>query len=231
MDFVDKSSLRRVNKVVLTQHMNILFDLDGTIIDPKIGLFECLKRTLEEFRAYIPVDTELKSCIGPPMRKTLGRLIKTEDTTIIESALGSYRKHYAESGIFRCELYDGITNLIVELHSRGHLIFLSTSKMHSFAVKILNHFNLRRYFTEVYGTEASASLDNKSDLVRSIILSQKLRESESVIIGDRKFDIEAGKTNGIGTVGVLWGYGSKQELVSTGADHIVAEPKDILAIL
>lgn len=214
----------------MSMYENILFDLDGTLTDPKDGIVRCIQYALEESGQTVPQGDSLDWCIGPPLQESFAVLLPELSSEGIRSLIGSYRRRYAEKGMFENFVYGGIHDLLSALFLKKK-IFVATSKPHFFAEPILNHFHLSRYFHGIYGSELSGERSNKGDLIRHILDVERIPASRTVIIGDRRHDILGGKKAGIRSIGVTWGYGSRDELVEAGADFIVDHPKSLETLL
>jgi phosphoglycolate phosphatase len=207
---------------------NLLFDLDGTLTDPKIGISRCIQHALSAL-GHEPPDTDtLDWCIGPPLRHSLSRLLDATDEDLLEEAMHLYRQRFAEIGLFENRVYDGIPEVLAELRQRGCRLFLATSKPRIFAEQILDHFNLADYFETAHGSELNGQLTDKTSLVRHILAIEGLQPDRTMIIGDRKFDIIGGKANGIRTGAVTYGYGTREELEAEAPDLLFDSPDQLL---
>jgi phosphoglycolate phosphatase len=198
----------------------LLFDLDGTLTYPKIGITKSFQYALKSFGINVDNLDELTPCIGPPLRDSFKQrfFLSKEDT---EKAVVKYREYFSEHGIFENTPYSGIDGLLAEQASRGRKIILATSKVTSYANQILAHFGLAKYFDFVAGSEMDGSRSEKGEVIRYALESLHIADlSNVVMIGDRKYDILGAKELGIDSVGVLYGYGSREELESAGATHI-----------
>ena len=186
----------------------LFFDLDGTITDPFDGITACVKYALEHF-GISAEQKDLLSFIGPPLKDEFMRRfgLSEEDA---EEAVVWYRKRYPEKGIFECRLYDGIPKLLETL-SKNHVLILATSKPLVYAERILEHFDIRRYFTYTVGATFDGRLSEKSGVLAEALRVSGAPLDEAVMIGDRLFDTEAGIENGIASIGVAYGYGTADE--------------------
>ncbi len=207
---------------------NYIFDLDGTIIDPKTGIVGCLRKTLADIGRVYPEEYDAALWIGPPTRQSLRTLLQTDDSELIEKAVAIYRLYYGGEGVLGCSVYDGIADTIKALHGQGHQLFVGTSKLETFAVTIIENIGLREYFIAVYGTVQDKHYDDKTELITRIIEHANISTSETTMVGDRKYDMKAAVDNNIYSVGVLWGYGSRSELEASGAQRIIEVPNDLL---
>ena len=210
---------------------HLLFDLDGTLTDPREGILKSIQYALVELGYPPPPEEELLWCIGPPLRYSFPILLGENDPRLVEEAVRLYRVRYEDVGLFENEVYDSAHILLDTVRLRGHPIFLCTGKPIIVARRVLEHFNLMDFFHHTYGNEPSGQFDDKQNLVAHIVGEHKLPSNQSVIIGDRKHDILAGRAHGLGTIGVTWGYGSREELEEHKAHHIVDTTAEILALL
>ena len=205
--------------------MHILFDLDGTLTDPKIGIIACIRFALSKLDIEIDKDIDLESFIGPPLRDTFRELCGNDE--IAENAVSIYRERFSTKGLFENQIYDGIPECLNRLIEKADSIHVATSKPTIYSERIIEHFDLSRYFNLVYGSNLDGSLSDKTDLLRHIIESEDLLPRHTVMIGDRSFDIIGAKNHGIRAIGVLWGYGTEDELSNAGADGLCNHPDEI----
>jgi phosphoglycolate phosphatase len=209
----------------------ILFDLDGTLTDPKEGITRCINYALERM-AREPLDTnQLLFAIGPPLRTSFARLLETDDPRAIELAMKYYRERFATVGLLENYVYSGITEMLATLKSRGCRMLLATAKPHVYAHRILEHFNLLAPFDGVYGSELDGTRQHKSELLVYLLEREQIDPAcrLTVMVGDRAHDIDAAHANGCRAMGVLWGYGSTSELAH--AEMTCEFPTDIAKVL
>jgi phosphoglycolate phosphatase len=210
---------------------NILFDLDGTITDPKDGIIRCIQFSLGRLRMEAPQADELVWCIGPPLRASFSRLLQTSENTLLDAALSHYRERFSEIGIYENAVYPGIISALQRIRATGFSLFLATSKPSVYASRILDHFGLTQFFYGIYGSELDGRLSDKGDLVAHILKSEGLDPQLTLIVGDRLHDVLAGKKNGIVTAAVTYGYGSQDEIEEAEPDFIFRSPSDLAAFL
>ena len=197
----------------------ILFDLDGTVSDSKPGILKAMQYAMKSFGIEIK-DEELNSYsyfLGPPLRDGFKKMGKLKDEEI-ESAVKKYREYYIPIGMFENELYPGIKDLLIKLKENGKTVILATSKAEVLAKQILEHFALLKYFDFVGGCELDGRRSDKTEVIlyaleQCGILSDK-EKAKAIMVGDRNHDIIGAAKAGIESVGVLYGYGSKEELAS-----------------
>ena len=208
----------------------LLFDLDGPLTDPMVGITSSVQYALEKFGIHVRYLKELIPFIGPPLAESFQKFygFSKEDA---EKAIQYYREYYAPKGIFENEVYEGIPEMLAHLTEAGFTLLVATSKPTVFARKVLKHFGMEDYFSFVGGSELDGSRTKKAEVISYILKTCGIEAKEAIMIGDRRHDIEGGKACGLESVGVLYGYGTEQELTEAGADHIirtVAELEDYL---
>ena len=208
--------------------MNLLFDLDGTLTDPFEGITKCITYALEEMGRPSPARGDLRWCIGPPLRKSFARLLDSDDMALAEKALMIYRERFGSIGLFENKVYEDIPEVLDTLKKNGHVLFVATSKPAVYAVRIMDHFDLRRFFKNIYGSELNGTRGDKKDLISHILQKEAIRSSETTMIGDRKHDMFGAAANAVRAVGVLWGYGTKAELEKSGAYTCLDHPRELL---
>jgi phosphoglycolate phosphatase len=205
----------------------LLFDLDGTLTDPRPGIVRCIRHALERLARPCPPEAALAACIGPPLRRTFGTLLATSDRQLIERAMALYRERFAEVGLYENEVYEGISSVLGDLGRGGRRMFVATSKPAVFAERIGRHFALAHHFAGVYGPDLDGRFDDKADLLAHVLEREGLAAAAVVMVGDRDADVLAARANGVRAIGVLWGYGSRDELQGAGADAVCAVPGDL----
>ncbi len=203
----------------------LFFDLDGTVSNNFEGISRCLNFALERLGLRQLSDAEVLPFVGPPFRESLPRVFPGID---VEAALRFYRERYESSGWLENNLYDGMAQAIRTLHLQGFTIALCTSKPRIFAERIIEHFDLARYFDGIHGPELDGKFDRKTDLLEYLIQHYKTAPTTALMIGDRNKDVEAALHVGAHSLGVLWGFGSREELASAGAHHIVSRPDELV---
>ena len=207
--------------------MNVLFDLDGTLTDPREGILACFKYALQKLQVAAPIDRELERFIGPPLWESFSTLCGLNDKGVVEQAVALYRERFAAKGMFENRIYPGIADALASLQQARAQLFVVTSKARVFAEPIVDHFGLRRFFRSVHGSELDGSYAEKSELIARTLSSESLAADETVMVGDRAHDVIGAKANGVFSVGALWGFGSREELTSAGADLLCESPKMI----
>jgi phosphoglycolate phosphatase len=205
----------------------VFFDLDGTLIDPRIGITTSICYALERLGRDVPDPDSLLWCIGPPLQGSLATLLQTEDGELERQALEFYRERYRATGVYECALYEGIPEALAKIHAAGAAIYLATSKPTVFAETILAHLGIAGFFDGVFGSELDGVRTDKSELLAHCLASLSCSAAGAVMVGDRKHDVVGAKANGMPCVGVLYGYGTKEELIDAGAIALVESPSEL----
>lgn len=205
----------------------ILFDLDGTLTDPKVGITTCIQYAMSELGHQPPITDELLWCIGPPLSLSFAKLLQIEDQAVINRAISLYRDRFSTIGLFENELYPEIPKAIASMRADGYQTYVATSKPHVYAKQIIDYFELSSFFDGIYGSELDGTRSIKGELIKHILLTENLDPKATVMIGDRSHDVIGAKQNQVFAIGVTYGYGSPEELNNHGADAIVHSPKDI----
>lgn len=208
---------------------NLLFDLDGTLTDPRLGIVRSIVYALNELGHPAPPEEDLDRWIGPPLIDSFQELLG--DRVEAARAVDSFRSRYGDSGLYENSVYPGIEDALRELSSAGARLFVATSKPEPFAIRIVEKFGLARYFDAVHGSVLTGERADKSDLLAHILMFENLQARASVMIGDRSHDIVAARANGLRSIGVTWGYGSEAELVAAGADSICSSVEGLVTRL
>ena len=209
----------------------LLFDLDGTLTDPRPGIVRCMRHALDELGAPCPSDDVLASFIGPSLRGTFATLLKTSDRELVEQAMALYREQYGDTGLFENQVYDGIAQMLDLARLTASASFVATLKPKTYADRIVHRLGLDRYFDGVYGSELDGKFDDKVDLLAHLLATEQIPPERAVMIGDRAVDMVAARANRVRSIGVLWGYGSEAELAGAGADSLCASPGELAACL
>ncbi len=212
----------------MTMHRSAIFDLDGTLTDSKPGILGCLTKTLEAHR--IPWTEPLDWFIGPPAGQSLRRLMPDADESRRAALLHDYRLCYDATGWQQNSVYPGVHEMLQSLQASGWQLFLCTSKREDFTLRILEKFALSRYFLAVYADTAGSLHHTKTALLRRLLEEQSLDPASTVMVGDRNFDIEAARANGVTSIAVTYGYGTSEELESARPGHTCNAVADLLPI-
>jgi phosphoglycolate phosphatase len=205
----------------------LLFDLDGTLTDPKPGIVGCMRFALDQLRVSCPSDDVLAGYIGPPLRGTFATLLDTSDAGRIEEALRLYRQRFADTGLYENKVYEGVSAMLDTVGHMGCAAYVVTSKPAVYAERIVSHLRLGHHFRKVYGAELDGRWDDKAECLAYLLATEGVGPSASVMVGDRAVDIMAAKANEVRSIGVLWGYGSEAELTDAGADMLCRTPSEL----
>ena len=197
------------------KYKNIFFDLDGTVTDSGPGIVKSVQYALRCYGIDEPDLDKLNSFVGPPLYKSFMNYLDCSEEEAKE-AVECYREYYAENGLYDNKLYDGIESLLYNLKEKGYKIILASSKPRIYVKRILSYFRIMRYFDYVEGSELDSQRTDKGELLAYVLKKWDLRPEESVMIGDRKYDIEGAKANGMDSIAVGYGYGSVDELSAAG---------------
>jgi phosphoglycolate phosphatase len=209
----------------------VLFDLDGTLTDPFVGITSSIRYAMEKLGRVAPAAEELRWCIGPPLKGAFLRLLDTSDEQLADEAVRLYRERYRTVGKFENSVIAGIPEALERLRGDGFQLFVATSKLASYAGDILDHFELRQYLSALYGSQADGTHAEKEDLIRNLLMVESIPSGRAVMIGDRSHDVLGAKANGVPAIGVLWGYGDREELAGAGAISIAEMPEEIPAMV
>ena len=209
----------------------ILFDLDGTLTDPGIGITNSVAHALAHWNIEVADRAELYKFIGPPLSDSFMRYYGFSEEDAIH-AIAVYREYFSVKGLYENEVYPGIPELLESLKAQGKTVVLATSKPEKFAVEILRHFGLYDYFDIIAGASMDESRNKKADVIAYAISQMKNPDlSRMIMIGDREHDILGAKQIGIDSIGVLYGYGDRAEHEKAGATYIAEKVEDILPLL
>jgi phosphoglycolate phosphatase len=209
----------------------VLFDLDGTLTDPKLGITNSIQYSLKHF-GIIEKDRErLVDFIGPPLIESFMQFYEF-DRNKAQLAVEKYREYFAEKGLFENDVYQAVPELLEELVDNGKKLLLATSKPLVFARRILEHFKLSPYFHFAAGSNLDGSRTRKSEVISYALRECRLPAGDNVVmIGDRKFDIIGARETGLHSIGVLYGYGTRQEMEEEGPTHLVETVAGLRAVL
>jgi phosphoglycolate phosphatase len=208
---------------------SVLFDLDGTLTDPFIGITSSIQHALRQMGHEPPASEELRRYIGPPLQANFMEMLG--DEALAAQAVGFYRERYGDVGKFENELIPGIADVLQTMTNAGYTLFVATSKLETYSIDIIDHFGLSPFFRRVYGSALDGSRADKGELIRHIVHTEGLDPQQTVMIGDRLHDAHGAAVNDIRAVGVLWGFGDRAELEGAGAARIAASPAELLDIV
>jgi phosphoglycolate phosphatase len=204
----------------------VCFDLDGTLVDPLLGVQNCLRKTCEAFGLELPPERTVRDWIGFGMRESLSTLKGLEDPARLEAALDFYWERYREDGVFEHELYPGVFHLLHRLKRQGHRIYIVSAKPSLFARRISYQFDLNLVFDDIFGSTLKGRWQPKTEVLAGLARQGTIWPG-GVFIGDRGLDMEGARQQGLEAIGVTWGYGSRKELEGAGAEHIFDTVADL----
>ena len=211
----------------MSKYNFILFDLDGTLTDPGIGITNSVMHALKKYGIEVTDRTSLYCFIGPPLIDSFEKYYGFTHEEAVKS-VDYYREYYKDKGIYENKVYDGIENLLESLYKKGKKIILATSKPELFAREILCHFGLDKYFLFAAGSTMDETRTNKAEVIEYALSECGITDKSAVVmVGDREHDIIGANKNGIDSIGVLFGYGNREELESAGATYIAETVNDI----
>lgn len=212
----------------------LLFDLDGTLTDPKLGITTCVQYALEDLGIHEPDLDKLECFIGPPLTDSFKEFYGFDEEQT-KRAVAKYRERFSTVGLYENEIYRGIPKLLSDMRKCHMKMAIASSKPTVFVEKILEHFKIRQYFDVVVGSELDGTRSQK-DLVVQEALNQlfkgkRVEKDQIFMIGDRKFDVEGAKAMGIESIGVAYGYGGVEELMEAHADYVVRSVEELRRFL
>jgi phosphoglycolate phosphatase len=208
-------------------YKNILFDLDGTLTDPYPGMAKSLRYALDKFGIVEDSAEKIKRFIGPPLYQSFIEFYGFDEDKA-KLAVGYYREYYSDKGLYDNKLYDNVDNLLKTLKDAGKVCVIATSKPQNFAHEVLKYLKIERYFDKVVGSNLEGTLYEKEDIIRFAIENGGLGKAETIMVGDRKYDILGARKNGIDSIAAAYGYGTMEELEESGPTHICRNVMDIL---
>ena len=213
------------------QYQTLLFDLDGTLTDPGEGITNSVSYALERFGISVADRSTLYPFIGPPLIESFMRFFSLSHSDA-ERAVVYYREYFGDKGLFENKPYDGIHHTLRQLCNAKKRLIVATSKPEPYAKRILDHFDLTPYFAYVAGASFDEKRSEKWDVIRYALDTCRISNTATaVMIGDRKHDVIGAQKNHMDSIGVLWGYGSFDELSSAGATHLVKDQEELIALL
>jgi phosphoglycolate phosphatase len=210
---------------------SVLLDLDGTLVDSQPGIVASCTAALLAL-GHEPGDSnEIVRAIGPPLEEILQALLQARGDDRLDQAATAYRQHYGESGLFGSRPYPGIGDALEEMRQAGLRIYLATSKREVFARRILGNLKFSDYFDGIYGSVPGGKLDYKAELLAYVLSDQNIDPLHSLMVGDRRHDIEGARAVNMRGLGVVWGYGDQNELEAAGAERLVDRPTDLARVV
>ncbi len=206
------------------------FDLDGTLTDPWVGITNSVAYALKRFGISVDDNKKLLPFIGPPLVDSFQEFIGLDKESAIK-AVEYYREYFSDKGLYENKVYDGVAEVLDKLKKRGKVLVVATSKPQLFTEKILAKFELDKYFDFVSGASMDQSMTKKGDIIARAIKALKIKDTSKVLmIGDRSFDIIGARQNSLHSAGVLYGYGSRDEIEGLNPDYVLDKVQDLLEI-
>ena len=210
----------------MTDYSHILFDLDGTLTDPGLGITNSVMYALERFGIHTEDRSTLYKYIGPPLFDSFREYHGLSDMDA-KAAINAYREYFSVNGLFENELIPGIPELLARLKAAGKHLLVATSKPEDFSLRILEHFDLLQYFDFVAGACMDETRTQKWEVVQWALEHCGAAPGHILMVGDRRHDVEGAGRFHIPCLGVLYGYGSREELESAGAIALAASPAEV----
>jgi len=216
----------RKDGVVLALPSITIFDLDGTLVDSQEGILHCFRVTLSEF-GLDRTDEELRKLIGPPLNQSFAHL--GFEGQELDHVIERYRDFYGAIGVGMCQLYDGVAEMLERFRASHIRMGVATAKRVDFAREMLGSLGVADFFEVIEGASVDGAITSKKEIVAQALDHFKPIDPRGVwMVGDREYDVEASVFHGLVPVGVLWGYGSRAELTSSGARLVVGHPRELL---
>lgn len=215
----------------MKNYQYILFDLDGTLTNSQLGITTCVAYALESFGIHTENPEEFRKFIGPPLKESFVKYYNMTDGEG-DRAVEKYRERFATVGLYENEVYAGIPELLQKLKAQGKTLLVATSKPTVYSDKILEHFGLKEYFSYIAGSELDGTRVNKAEVIQYALEQMKITESEKIVmIGDKEHDMIGAGICGVDSIGVLYGFGEREELENHGATYIAETVSDLEKIL
>lgn len=211
--------------------MHLFFDLDGTLTDSCTGIIRCVNHALRELGHAPEPDDRLRGMIGQPLTTIFGAVIERATDDVVDRAIAAYRVRFNEVGMFENAVYPGIPEALVRLTAAGCRLQVVTAKPAVAASRILEHFALAAYFDAVHGPALTDRGCDKGRLVGRALAQAGAAPASAVMIGDRVDDVLAARAQQVRAIGAGWGYGSREELLGAGAEHVADSPEALVAHL
>jgi phosphoglycolate phosphatase len=212
----------------------VLFDLDGTLTDSRPGIVNSALYALRRFNKTrganlaIPRPESLTFLLGPPLQESFAKLVGPADAPAL---VALYRERYDPVGMLENSVFPGVIAALEALAAMNYRLFVATSKNEIYARRILEHFGLARFFADIHGAEPDGHRSNKGELIAYVLKRHTIDPPDAAMIGDREHDAWGAKKAGVWAIGVLWGYGSREELTAAGADPLLESPNAIAPAL
>jgi phosphoglycolate phosphatase len=210
---------------------SVLLDLDGTLVASRDGIVSCLRLALQDLGHASDLTEDLTWVVGPPLHDIVANLLAPHGDDRLELAIARYKHHYEGGGLFESPLFPGIADAVSQLARSGRRLFLATSKPLHTARRILDARGLTDFFSGLYGARPDDSGAEKPELIARLIECERIHPMRAIMVGDRRFDISGAHANNMRALGVLWGYGGREELERAGAEALVESPDDLVGMV
>ncbi len=210
-------------------YSDILFDLDGTLTNPKLGITKSVQYALRKFAIEESDLDKLEPFIGPPLAASFMETYSFSESDA-KQAVEYYREYFKDQGMYENDLYEGISELLELLQSQNRRLIVATSKPTVFAEKILSYFKIDRYFEYVCGSHLDGTRTDKGEIIKHVLDEKKIDREETVMIGDRKYDIIGAHRNNLDSIAVVYGYGSEEELRGSNPTHYIKTVKELHSV-
>ena len=215
----------------MKQYKTILFDLDGTLTDPGVGITKSVEYALNRYGISVPDRAVLYPFIGPPLIDSFMKYYGFSKEQAVE-AVEVYREYFRVKGLYENEVYHGVTELLKALKEAGKTLLIASSKPEKFVLTILEHFDLLPYFDFVGGASMDETRSKKDDVVRYVLEAANVTDpATAILVGDRKFDVHGAHAFGLDAIAVTYGYGSLEELTEARPEYLAASPEEVERIL
>lgn len=215
----------------MSKYEYIIFDLDGTLIDPKIGQINSVDYALKSFNIYEPNKEILSKFIGPPLKESFAKYYNFNEEQI-EKGIEKYREYFISKGLKQAKLYDGILEMLQELNHSNRKMIIATSNPTAFAEEIVKTYKIEKYFYDICGSNMDGSRVLKQEVIAYAINKNNIKELNKVVmVGDRIHDIIGAKKNKIDSIGVLYGYGSEEEFSDAKPNYYIRTVEELKILL
>jgi len=215
----------------MQQFSHILFDLDGTLTNPRLGIGNSIKYALRQMQIDGYSDEILEQFVGPPLQESFKKLFGLNERNT-QLAVDHFRIYFGEKGLYENEPYSGILELLEELHLSGKRVYVVTSKLEKYAKMIMQHFEFDRYLDDLIGAEASGKHSGKAQLIEELMERNQIQASDTVVmVGDTHFDMIGAKENEISSIAVTYGFGTPETLNSCNPDYLVESVEELAELL
>lgn len=215
----------------MSNFSHIIFDLDGTLTDNTKGIGNSIQYALQQMHIDGYSEDILKQFIGPPLQWGFKNLFGMNEQNT-KLAVEYFREYYGENGLMENEPYSGVFEMLEELNGQGKKLYIATSKLEKYALKIMQNFEFDKYIIQLNGADYSGKKATKSAIITNLLEMQQLTPSKEVVmIGDTVFDIEGGKENGLSTIAVNYGFGKEDDLRKANPDYFVEDVEELYEIL